>query len=423
MSNTQIANELMSSHVVDSLRGCERGPNVWVSPMLYKFDTSQAESNFQADIQSGLLHVRSGGLYDPIDAIAGAMYELHNPSAPNDVKSKMEYTEAMRQRGDAYGTWVYFPDRRELLRYPDQADHFALRTWRNQPLVSVNQQKILYNTSILGMGMSVGSKIMECLVESGIGNNYYLGDSDISDPTNLNRTSATMDNVGQSKVDRVAARISAVDPWISITPFRNGIHPEQIQVLQQRYDQSEGKIDCIVEEVDNIAAKAIARQFAIRNAIPLVMSADVHDKNVTDVERHDAADFQNNVAFLGRLSQSEFNELLSASSNGQVPMLLERQEALMLKHTGYRHLTVGMMRAIIERGKTIGGLPQLGISSGRGGVDATFAVREILLGRKMPTGRYSDSPRKNFRTGPEASPREALNAVLSLKKYMDNRRK
>lgn len=422
--SSEIKGELSSASGIDMLRQFERGPYTWQPPEFYKLDSGKSEQSFQQQVSSGRLVVRPGGLYDPIASIADAMYELNNPHDLNNAEAKRQYVAEVHAKGDGYGTWVYFPDKQELLRYPDAADHYALRTWRNQPLIGSAQQQALYNTTIVGMGMSVGSKIMECLTESGIGNTYYLADADTTDPTNLNRTSATMNDVGAHKVDRVAAKLSAIDPWISVIPMRDGVHPEQIQELQELYDTQTGTIDCIVEEVDDITVKALAREFASKNRIPLVMSADVHDKNVTDVERHDIDNTKSAFpSFLGRLTVVEIAELTAAASNAHMPMGKERRDELMLKHTGYRNLTVGMMRAVMERNKTIGGLPQLGISSGRGGVDATFAVREILLDRTMKTGRYTDSPRFNFRTGPEASPREALDAVLSLKRYMADKRK
>jgi hypothetical protein len=290
-----------------------------------------------------------------------------------------------------------------LSRFPDKADHQNLRTSRDRNLKTADEQDSLFGETIAVIGLSVGSKALGSLVEGGIGGSYIIGDGDFLDPTNINRIDAGYTDVGLSKVDIAAKKISEKDPWLEQIHLKSGLHADQADTLAQA--------NLIVEEVDNLAVKALIRLKAQEYGIPLVMAADIADRSVIDVERYDVQD-RKNLMFNGRITPAQALEIsrgdLSPGENSRY----------MLKHTGVRHLSTRMMKSVMAIGSELGGLPQLGTTATKGGADVAFAAREILLGRTMSSGRYVDDPRRTFKLPrSEASLLETAKTAVKLVKH------
>ena len=142
--------------------------------------------------------------------------------------------------------------------------------------------------------------------------------------------------------------------------------------------------DVIVEEVDDLAAKARIRRFAKAYGVPLVMATDLGDVTYLDVERHDLED---TPEFNGRIKQQDVDVLV----NGEFTDA--QRSRVLLKLAGLRHMSVRMLDSAVKRGSELAGIPQLGTTASAGGALATIAVRELLLGRRLKSGRYVISPK------------------------------
>lgn len=282
--------------------------------------------------------------------------------------------------------WVHFPWSRKLVRYPDSAAHMPIRTSRNRPVVSSEEQQRLYDARIAVFGLSVGGNILQQFARSGTGGSYYFGDPDTLDLTNLNRMPATMADIGLNKSDILAKHISEQDPYVAQTLLRQGYVPLETDAL---LDSARPQL--IIEEVDNITIKAMIRAYARRQGIPVMTVADLGEKSIVDIERYDLGDVE---PFNGKLDACFVRELES----GRVLDERERMQALIRLMGGMREISprVVAAAAAMKRGE-IGGFPQPGATATAGAALADVAARDILLGRPVASGSYIHQPRDTLK--------------------------
>lgn len=341
--------------------------------------------------------------HDRLDIITRELFEYEHPEHRGDEGKLAEFTREVYDQGVEFGTWVLFPWSGVISRFPDKEEYRSLRTSRNRNLITQEEQQTLFDARIAVLGLSVGSKALESMVESGIGGSYVLADNDQLESTNLNRISAGYLEIGDKKADSAAKRVSEKDPWIDITLLHDGLTPETTEAI---FDT-----DLIVEEMDNLPAKALARIIARDHRIPLIMAADIGKKSVVDIERYDEDDVKK-IMFDGRISESQAEAL----AYGQVSTAENMR--LMARHTGMRHLTKRLMDSVTLIGTEVNGIPQLGRSATRGGTNVTHAAESILLGQGLKSGRYPDSFREVFRQSREHSLIDTMKAAKNLKKHL-----
>jgi len=376
----------------------------WEQPIIYNLGETSGQDGFEKLLSSG----RVSSIYDPIESLAASLFEYSHPADKNDYAKKEAFIADALNQGDSFGRLVFFPWSGEVIRYLSEDDHVGVRTFRDRNLRTKEEQQTLRSCTIANVGLSVGSRVMSTLVESGIGNHYLLADLDTLELSNLNRIQGSNRELGSKKVFNQARRISELDPWIKQTHLLDGFTFGDVRILE------EIKPNIIIEAVDDMVAKALLRLFAQREGVPLIMPADLDRKSMVDVERYDLAD-KKKMLFQGKLSSQDIE--LMASGN----LTPGDKERMMLKHTGIRNLSYRMMDSVMRRDTELGGMPQLGVTAIRGGVDAAFAAEEILLGRDMPSGRYYDMPRKTFKVGSDVSALSYLRKAIELAKYAKNR--
>jgi molybdopterin/thiamine biosynthesis adenylyltransferase len=323
---------------------------------------------------------------------ADGMFEMHHPDQENDDKARREYTDEIMNQGINYGLWHDFSWKGTLEQFPLKKDLQDLRTFRNQTLITPDEQAKLLSKTAAVFGLSVGSHVANQLVRGGICGRLVIGDFDTVSPSNLNRMDATVDQIGWKKVDVVATRTSELDPYIEQVHFRDGVTPANLERL------AEMKPDILFDEIDNIAMKAMLRAFAKEQGIPLVMATDLGDKSIIDVERHDLGDVK---PFNGLLKQAEYDALLAGkpSSNPQKTVI---------KMVGARNLTMRLVDSVSRVGDTLGGIPQLGTTAAIGGALGAVTAREILVGRRLDSGRSISSIRNTLGLEHQTSVRDGI---------------
>lgn len=376
----------------------------WSQPPTFKL----SDSSDQVRLEELIRDREAEGLpvfrrHDKLDIITKELFEYENPEHREDEEKLTEFAREVHAQGAEFGTWVLFPWSGVISRFPDKEKYRNLRTSRNRNLITQEEQHTLLDARIAVLGLSVGSKALEAMVESGIGGSYVLADNDQLESTNLNRISAGYLEIGDKKADSAAKRVSEKDPWIDITLLHDGLTAETAEAI---FDT-----DLIVEEMDSLPAKALARIIARDHRIPLIMAADVGKKSVVDVERYDEDDVKK-IMFDGRISESQAEAL----AYGQVSPAENMR--LMARHTGIRHLTKRLMDSVTLIGKEVNGIPQLGRSATRGGTNVTHAAESILLGQGLKSGRYPDSFREVFRQSREHSLIDTMKAAKNLKKHL-----
>jgi molybdopterin/thiamine biosynthesis adenylyltransferase len=439
-----------------------QAPLEWTEPTQFDL-TSWAD---QQEVARRFADGRIATTIDRVDDIANDLFEMHHPDLKADNAARADFVADIRSQGAGFGNWVAFDWDKSLVRYPEQQDHQDLRTFRNKNLITADEQTKLLNATVAVFGLSVGSNVVEQLTLSGIGGTLALGDFDRLSPSNLNRIKSSMGLVGMRKLDIVASKTSQIDPYIKQVHFHEGANQESLTRL------AELQPDIIFDEIDDLATKALLRQFAARQRIPLIMATDVGDTSIIDVERYDLG---TGVPFNGRLKGSEVDQLLEGAlppeqrqklmgkivglrhvpdgatpeSLGQLEELrhtisllneadelvrevddlaakqllegglsFEQRQRMMTKIVGLRHASARLLDSAMETNKTLGGLPQLGATASMGGSLSAVAAREIIIGRRLDSGRYVHSPKKTLRLGRQTTLPDSL---ATLRRFVKNK--
>lgn len=375
------------------------GVEEWAPPILLDLGVP-ADQKILADLAVGGRVTR---IIDPVDILAGSMYQMNHPWLPVDESHRRNYVEQIVSKGDSFGTWVYYNWSGIVQRFTDIDTHRQLLRSRDRDLVTSDQSELLAKKRIVFVGLSVGSKALESVAEAGIGSDYILSDGDYVDPRNLNRLGFPFSSVGQSKTSEAAKRVSERDPWVRMQLIG--------RFCQDHVPLLEGA-DLIVEEVDDMRTKALLRVAAHDFRIPLVMAADVHNRSVVDIERHDLRD-RSNITFSGRIALESARSL---AEGGELSPAENRR--WMLAHAGTRNLTTQMMRSVMQVGSRLDGMPQLGMTATRGGANIALVAREILLGKEVRSGRYADSPDKTFKVPSGSTVSDYVSTLFALRKFV-----
>ena len=125
--------------------------------------------------------------------------------------------------------------------------------------------------AIFGIG-GVGGYTVEALARSGIGA-LDLIDSDRVALSNLNRQIiATLDTVGQYKVDAAAARIASINPECRVTVYRLFFTPD----TQDQFDFTQ--YDYVVDAIDTVTGKLALAECAEAAGTPVISAMGAGNK-------------------------------------------------------------------------------------------------------------------------------------------------
>ena len=127
------------------------------------------------------------------------------------------------------------------------------------------------HVAVFGIG-GVGGYTVEALARSGVGS-FDLIDNDTVALTNLNRQIiATLDTVGQPKVEVMAKRIASINPDANVNCRQCFFLPEN----QHEFDFSQ--YDYVVDAVDTVAAKIAIVLAAKAAGVPVISSMGAGNK-------------------------------------------------------------------------------------------------------------------------------------------------
>jgi len=124
---------------------------------------------------------------------------------------------------------------------------------------------------IFGVG-GVGGYAAEALARTGIGT-IGLVDDDTVDVTNLNRQIIALEStLGLPKVNVMKDRIAGIDPETEVAAFHRRLTAETLE----SFDLSAW--DYIVDAIDDVAAKVLLAEEAVRLGIPMIASMGTGNK-------------------------------------------------------------------------------------------------------------------------------------------------
>lgn len=317
-------------------------------------------------------------IHNRIDLAINELFDIEFPGK-KDSKTEIEVKEYGQTvtNGDIdnWGEWVYFPWINTVVHLPSKQELRALRTSRNRNLITESEQDKLYDSTILVVGMSVGSNVVEALVSQGIGGKLILVDMDIIEPSNLNRIRAPFHHVGLHKVEAISRKIQEIDPYIEIIRYEEGLTEANLKDILEIH-----KVNVLVDEMDDLRMKILLREYAKGHRLPVIMAADDGDDALIDIERYDLQD--NLDVFGGRIPQ----DILEEVKSGDIPRP-ELGSMIGRYFVGVENIPLRMFRSLAEVGKTLPSWPQLGGAATLSGLSIAYVVRKILLGEKLQQGR------------------------------------
>lgn len=308
---------------------------------------------------------------DPVAAIAADLFELHHPDQMHDPAARARFVDEILAQGARFGRWVHYPWADALVRVAGPDEHYALRTYRNRNLITKAEQASLRHRRVAVFGLSVGSNVVDRMAQAGIGDEYLLFDFDRLSPTNLNRIQAGVLQVGLLKTTIAGRKLAELDPYVTQRHITAGDHGSTDELLRA------AQPDVIVEEVDDLVAKARIRALARELRIPLVTAGDVGDVSTLDIERHDVEQVP---AFNGKLTAADAALLCAGTMPGDDPL------DTLIRIVGRENVSPALLESVMLKGTQLAGTPQLGSTAATGGALAAVAVREILLGRDVRSG-------------------------------------
>jgi len=287
----------------------------------------------------------------------------------------------------------------------------ALSTVRNKNILTSAQQKKLRNTTVAFFGLSVGSHAALTWVMQARPVDVKLSDPDKISASNLNRLRFGWDTVGKLKVEVVKDLMINMNPEINVLTLTSTKINDVLKCLSRR-----PKVDAIVDEIDSLDGKIILRKFAKSHNIPLLSATDVGDNILLDIERYDL--IPQPEPFLGKLNIDMDNIDVSELSPSD-------KRRLIIKLVGFEYNSKAMLGSLRVIGKKTLTWPQLGATATiAGGVIAT-ALKKIIIGEKVLSGRYhlslDDIMVSDFNSQARKKKRKKL--IEELKKSLLNVRK
>ena len=263
------------------------------------------------------------------------------------------------------GVWVFYPWLNGAYLCPAETIYHEVVTARNKTLVSHEEQRAFYNYNVGVAGLSIGSSAVATIARGGGARRIKIADSDVIDPSNLNRLRFGLPSIGQKKSEVIAHHIYETNPYHRIIEYGD----ISVDNVDSFFDKG-FKLDVVIDACDTFSVKILLREAAKKRKIPVVMATDLGDGVLLDVERYDKK--PDTEPFGGRLAgvqdKNNFMELALA----------------VISKENIRPRVLGAMSEI---GKSIPTHPQLGNAAYLSGVVISYIVRCLATNKPLIDNR------------------------------------
>lgn len=206
-----------------------------------------------------------------------------------------------------YGVYAWYPRKRELVRFCPEFWHRIVATASTSmlfadPACALSWREIrekLESATIGIAGASVGNNIAHAIAMDIRPRTLRLADKSRYKMENINRVRLSYadlvetdalrkdatENLLRNKSEVTAEQIAAIDPFMRIETFPEGLSEENIG----RFFGGAGvpALDLVIEEVDDPRIKLYVREEARRRGIPVLMVSDLGSSAQLDVHRYD----------------------------------------------------------------------------------------------------------------------------------------
>ncbi|MFE0747838.1 Rv1355c family protein [Gordonia sp. NPDC058843] len=264
--------------------------------------------------------------------------------------------------------YAHFPWRNALVKIPGPRTFRRLRLDRNRHKLTAAEQAAAGDLRIGVVGLSVGHAISLTIALEGLAGELRLADFDELELTNMNRIPATLMDIHDNKAVIAARRIAEIDPYLTTVIHSDGITTENI-------DEFLDGLDLVVEECDSFDVKVLVRQKCRSRGIPVLM--ETSDGGTLDVERFDLE--PDRPLFHGLAGDLRVEDLVGLDRAALTPLAVRVLEPT--------KVTAPMAASAIELGHTVTAWPQLGGDVLLGGATVAAAVRRLVQGKSLSSGR------------------------------------
>lgn len=312
------------------------------------------------------------------DTLHGQLMELVrclNPQRKFTAAELAEEARAHLGNGPAreYGVWVHYPWNDRLVHLLDEEEFALVRTDRNRNKITREEQALLATKRVGVIGLSVGQSVAVTMALERSFGEIRLADFDTLELSNLNRIRSGVHEMGIPKVINTAREIAEIDPFLKVTLFPLGLTRENMDP----FFMEGGRLDLLIEECDSVDIKIMARQKARALGVPVVM--DTSDRGLLDVERFDIE--PERPLLHGTIEHLDLDAAMRAKT-------AEEKLPFVVPMIGLENLSARMKASMLEIENTVTSWPQLASAVVSGGGIGAHVVRRILLGEKVPSGRW-----------------------------------
>lgn len=303
-----------------------------------------------------------------VDQIDGQLAELSRVRFPS-ADAQDQRAAFMRHRRETMHTlgadWMYFHWNRRLVRVLARDDYFDVVTSRNQDKITRAEQEALRNRVVGVVGLSVGGEIAVTLAQEHLCGRIRLADFDTLDLSNLNRLGASVEDLGVNKAWLIARRIAAINPWLEVEVFADGLTDDNASTFLDG-------LDLVVDECDGLAMKFRLRELARARRLNLVFAAD--ERGMLSIEPYAHVDL---APFHGYVTAPHGPRSTYATDEAFFRALAEWLG-------GWDRLSARSQTSLVRIGRDLAGYPQLAGEPRLAAGQVAHVARRLLLGERLP---------------------------------------
>ena len=267
-----------------------------------------------------------------------------------------------------HGRWVFFPWSKRIVHLLPPAEFAEVRSDRNRNKITKVEQRRLGRLKLALAGLSVGNAIANTLALEGVFGELRLADFDTLDLSNMNRIRCAVHDIGLNKAIIAARQIFEQNPYANLVLFTDGVTAEN---MGEFLDGA----DLCLDECDSMYIKLKLREEARARKIPVVM--ETSDRGMLDIERFDLE--PDRPILHGLLGDLTAEDVLKMPPPARI--------GIILRIVGTTTMSSRIAASLLELGRTLRGLSQLGSDVALGGATTTTVVRRFGLGLPLNSGR------------------------------------